>query len=300
MILFRVVVLALVSGGLASCGPKLKDMPVANFATYQVEPKTEVANATIKGTYTEGGGILLKASRGTYVAAADGKVGFKRDRLTGSVPLTPGVHSLSLGYWIGDHDGFVPARLDAKPGASYVIMEEDGEFTLNFTDGKISNFLSIVEEKTGEVVVPKTPDLAGDATQTYAEPAGTDTATMRGSVEKGAFVLDAAYVVAIDGFYVPVKRGTFFTTGDPYYETPRRLSPGRHALAIYVTSEDTFGIYPIMFDVTPGAVYVVRFEIGLKRNGDKKWKTFTIWIEDEKTGSIAWPKSDFPMKKQLY
>lgn len=295
----RMFILALVSVGIVSCGPKLKDMQVANFTTYQVEKKGDAPNAAIKGTYTKGGGILLKASRGTYVAAIDGKVGFEKDRRTGSIPLTAGVHSLSLGYWIGAHKGFVPARLDAKPGASYVIMEEDGEL-LALVEEQRPNFLYIVEEKTGEVVFPKTPDLAAAATRIYSEPSGTDTATVRGSLDKSLFVLNAAQVIAVDGLYVPVKRGTFFTAGDPYYETPRRLSPGRHALAIYVTSEGTFGIYPIMFDVTPGASYVVRFEIGLKRNGDKKWKTFTVWIEDEKTGSIAWPKSDFPMKKQPY
>lgn len=299
MILFRVVVLALVSAGLASCGPKLKDMPVANFATYQVEPKTEVANATIKGTYTEGGGILLKASRGTYVAMIDGRIGVENST-SGSIELAPGVHSLSLGYWIGGHGGFVPARLDAKPGASYLIVEEDGDFPLNLIEYPQPNYLSVVDEKTGEVVIPKKPDAARVATEFYSEPSDANAATIRGTVDRGFLAIHAVHVLAIDGTYLPLNRGDFATRSEPFYENPRRISPGRHALAIYVTSENTFGIYPIMFDVEPRASYVVHFEIGLKRSSEKKWQTFTIWIENERTGAIAWPKSDFPIAKFVF
>lgn len=298
MTFFRIVFFSLIAATLSACGPKLNELPATNFAPYVVDARTVGDTATIKGTYTPNTGVLGIGSEGAYVAAIDGKVAFHRTKRSDPLTLAPGPHALALSYWQGTLEGFAPAYFDAKPGASYVIKFESGDYL--FFKERRSYSLYVVEEKSGEVVVPKTPDHFQDATERYVEPVGTELASIRGTSDESLLNVDAAFVLAIDNRYVALRPETALTSALPDYSGTFKLTPGLHAIFIGAQLGTGSGIFPVLLDAKPGASYVARYESGLKRHGASKWQTFTVWLEEEKTGAIVVPKTDLAVTKLAF
>ncbi len=295
MTFIRILALSLVAMALTGCA-KLENLQPANFSAYTVDASTLSNPAFIKGTYTEEKGGLLSGTlvRETFVLGLDGHTGFLAKHLNTSMPLSPGLHSLTIAYWIGEKRGSVPVRLDAKPGASYVIKEEDGEKTIKTVlSGFTPNYLYIADEKTGEIVTPKMADLLSAVPDRYQPPADAAVPIRGTAVRPDILDVDAVYVRAVDGRFVREQKSDALGGDDYYdYEAQVMLTPGLHALSIGLGAGPFPGLYPILFEAKPGAAYVVKFERGLKRNGTNKWFVYTVWIEDEKTGAVVMPKVD--------
>ncbi|HUD52863.1 hypothetical protein [Parvibaculum sp.] len=298
MLAIRLFLFSLAATALAACGPKLKDLPEASFAPVYAPADKTAATATIRGAYREKEGLVNDSISGAYVAMVDGERP-SRNHATDPVPLTPGPHSLTMRYW-AVRDSFhlaVPFRLDAKPGASYVVRLEEGNLNVeNYLGVDPTYYLYIVDETTDEIVSPKMPHLPQRATEFYVEPAAPDIATIRGTIEHG---LDAysAYVLAIDGRYIHTEPDSIFFDDGRNYEGAVALTPGRHALAIGIRNSNLYNALPVLIDIEPGASYVLRFEHGVKKSGEDKWQTFTVWLENEKTAAIVVPKTDMPIMR---
>lgn len=296
----RLLILLLIGGAVAACAPStpVSELPHANVQHYKPEPTADAAHATIKGTYKEGS-FFGRPTRATYVAAVDGKIDMTLGAET-PVLLAPGPHALVIGYWIDHTQMPVTVRLEAKPGANYVVLQEDGALNLGelITKKSVSSYLYIVDEDTGEIVVPRTSDRADRATSYYAEPTGPNTASIRGTRTNLQTRMAAAYVASIDGVYVPTAPKAVFVEAQPNFEAAYRLEPGIRAIGIGLQVHNAYAAYPILLDVTEGASYVVRFEYGSKRIGAEKWESFTLWIEDLTNGAIIWPKTDVPIWRQ--
>lgn len=184
--------------------------------------------------------------------------------------------------------------LDAKPGASYVVKRsEDKEWLDGLRYDRIRTWLYIEEEKTGEIVVPKIPDVLQSIKGRYQPPSGPDLGTMRGTVnEYGVSV----YPIAVDGQIVKEDREQDLLVTARWEPTkPVALSPGLRAIAIYARGGVTSGRYlPILLDVKPNASYVAKVDYRVKKSGTTPIYTFTIWIEDGATGEIVMPRTDLP------
>lgn len=195
----------------------------------------------------------------------------------------------------GSRHRSIAVRLDAEAGKKYLIVERDGENTGSFLAPRWPNWLSIVEEPSGKIVVPPIPDLQIDATNYFEEPVGPDVATVRGTRETALLDIYSAYVLTIDGVYVKPA-----SDGAPRYDATYRITPGLHAIGVGFADGLTVGAFPFLVDVRPSTHYVLRLEHGLKRIKDKRWETATLWIEDETTGEIIAPKVDLPLIKLIF
>lgn len=298
MLAIRLFLFSLAATALAACGPKLKDLPETSFAPVYAPADKTAATATIRGAYREKEGLIKDSVSGAYVAMIDGERP-SRNYATDPIQIAPGPHSLTARYFRPESLYFpIPFRLDAKPGASYVVRLEEGELTVeNYLGKGPVHHLYIVEETTGEIVSPKMPHLAEKAEEFYAPPSAPDVATIHGTVTSNGLDRSAAYVLAIDGRYAPVKPSIIFAGSGRDYNATYAVTPGLHALAIGIESGWGFDTYPIMLDAQPGASYVLRFEMGFKKNGEDKWIIFTVWVEDEKSHQVIWPKTDLPAKR---
>ncbi|HEY0526733.1 MAG TPA: hypothetical protein VGD08_25300 [Stellaceae bacterium] len=105
----------------ALIGCETNAVPISYYNVPQETP--DAPNAKIGGTKTF---VLLGPDTRTYAGAIDGKV-IRREREADydqSVPISPGVHALSIDYRDGSWHASVPIRLDARPGATYVVKAE--------------------------------------------------------------------------------------------------------------------------------------------------------------------------------
>lgn len=290
-------ILACAVAALAGCVKPASELPAANVQTYDVEQARSADHATIKGTYREGT-FFGKSTLATFVAAIDGKLEVASGYTT-PIPLEPGPHSLVVGYWLGATRRPVPVRLDAEPGRNYLVLQEKGEFDFNLLRGSsYPSYVYIVDEGSGEIVTPRMVDEAEYSNEYYIEPSGPDTAVIRGTLERKGFNEPfSAYVLTIDGKYAPMTPQTALTRRLTKYEAAVRLEPGLRAIGIGLRASSQFAVYPVLLDVEPGAAFVLRYEHGLKRINNDKWTAITVWIEDEKTGAIVWPKTDVPITR---
>ncbi|MDP1627507.1 hypothetical protein [Parvibaculum sp.] len=282
--------------GLAACAPNLESLPTASLKLYKPDMSDPAAAATIRGTFEESTGLLGTPARATGVFAIDGNTAFETRELAAPLPLTPGLHSLTIGYLTGGIGDAVPVKLVAEPGARYVVKRERGT---DMMDGlrydRIRTYVYIEDEKTGEIVVPKTPDVLRSIEGRYAPPTGPDLATMRGTGDDGLLDSFYALLIAVDGEIVRAKKEATLMTVESYEPaTPIALTPGLHALAIAVRGGTGTSYLPILFDAKPNVSYVIKYERGLKRHGSVRIFTATVWIENESDGSIALPKTDIP------
>lgn len=288
------IIAAIALAGLAGCVKPASDYPAASLQTYDTKSVSGENLATVKGTFSEGS-FFGKSTLATFVASIDGKLEVESGYTT-PVPLEPGPHALVIGYWQGSTRMPVPVRLEAEPGKSYLVLQEKGPYDFNLLRGSsFPNYVYIVDESTGVPVTPKMVDDAKYASEYYIEPSGTDTATIRGTVERKGFNEPyAAYVLATDGKYAPMTDETTFINRLPIYDAAVRLEPGVRAIGIGLRASLQFAAYAVLLDVQPKDAYVLRQEHGMKRIGDSKWTAITVWIENEKTGEIVWPKTDLP------
>lgn len=286
--------------GLAGCVKPASHYPSANLQTYDVKSVSGENLATVKGTYREGS-FFGKATLATFIASIDGKLEVESGYTT-PVPIEPGPHALVIGYWHGSTRMPVPVRLDAEPGKSYLILQEEGQYDFNLLRGSsYPSYVYIVDEATGQPVTPKMVDDAKYASEYYTEPSGADTASIRGAVERRGFNEPyGAYVLAIDGKYAPMTAETAFVKRSPIYNASVRLEPGLRAIGIGLRASMEFAVYSVLLDVQPNDAYVLRYEHGMKRIGDSKWTAITVWIENEKTGDIVWPKTDLPITRMPF
>ncbi|WP_293328270.1 hypothetical protein [Parvibaculum sp.] len=280
----------------AACGPKLEELSPANLNVYPVKQVAAKEHATIQGSFEDTSVLIWKSSRATYVGAIDGQI--ETSAVDASIPIAPGPHAVLIGYWVGAKQIPVPVRLDAEAGKKYIVVEEDGPTTMdNLLDSQKANYLSIVDQATGEAVVPKISDMQSEASSYYVEPTEDDSATIRGSKKTNVDVY-RAYVVTVDGKYVKPLPGSFMSAPHPDYEAALRLAPGLHAIGVgFGVNMNQSGAFAYLLDVKPSAHYVVRFDHGVQRIGDQKWWTYTLWLEDEKTGAVVIPKTDLPLQK---
>jgi hypothetical protein len=297
-----VLFLSMLAAVLSACVKPASEYPEAALQIYepQSQADTKVASedrATIRGIF-RAGTLLGTPDLKTYVAAIDGKLDLTFET-TAPIAIEPGPHALVIGYWRGSTQSPVAVRLEALPGKNYLVMQEDGELSLDLLRGPSrTNYLYIVDEATGETVVPKTPNQAEVAKEHYIEPTGAGTATIRGTVERRGFNEPySAYVASVDGKYAPMVPETALSKPQTKYDGAVRLQPGKRAIGIGLQASSGRAVYAVLLDAKEGASYVLRQEFGLKRIENGKWQSFTVWIEEEKSGEIIWPKSDVPMSR---
>jgi len=292
MNIFRPVILMAFALALVACAPRLETLQTAEFQPYEPDLSEVAEPATIRGSYEESTGMLGRPSRAVGVFALDGKTAFKQGFET-PIPLTPGKHSLTIGYLNGPYGDTIPIMLDAKPGATYVVKRAEDR---NWADGlkydRIRTWLYVVDEKTGEIVVPKVPDVLQSIEGRYQPPSGPDVGTIRGTVnEYGVSV----YPIAIDGQIVKEDRERDLMVTARWEPTkPVALAPGVRAVAIHAKGGVSSRYLPILLDVKPNASYLVKVDYRLKKSGTTRVFTFTIWIEDGATGEIVLPHTDLP------
>jgi hypothetical protein len=289
---FLPALLGLLALSLAACAPKLEELEAATFQSYRPDLSDVSEPATIRGSYEEITGMLGTSSRAVGIFALDGKTALKGGYET-PIYLAPGVHSLTIGYTNGIYGDTIPVMLDAKPGARYVVKRsEDKEWLDGLRYDRIRTWLYIEEEKTGEIVVPKIPDILQSIEGRYQPPSGPNVGTIRGTVnEHGVSV----YPIAVDGQIVKEDREQDLLLAARWEPTKSvALAPGLRALAIYARSGVTGRYLPILLDVKPNASYVAKVDYRLKKSGATRIFTFTIWIEDGATGEIIMPRTDLP------
>lgn len=289
--------LPLFATALVSCSTK--NLPPATFAAYDACQNVAANSATITGTHTDETADQPEST--AYVATIDGKIVIARASLISCFPLASGPHSLVVSFWTGNHGADLPVRLDAKPGASYIIRAERGELkSTNLWDTPRAHYVSIQDQKTGEIALRKTAAEPANNPERYQGPSTASAATIHGTTTLDLLDRYGAYPAAVDGLRISeIPMGPLLPT-KPDYEGTIKLAPGLHALAIGLVNIQPSGLYPVMLDAKPGASYVIRFEHGIKRSGDSRWYIFTVWIEDEKSGAIILPKSDLPIGKLLF
>jgi hypothetical protein len=296
MNIFRPAVLMAFALALVACAPRLETLPPAAFKPYEPDLSDTSTLATIRGSFEESTGPLGRDSRSVGVFAIDGKVAFKERGFETPIPLTAGKHSLTIGYLNGPYGDTIPIMLDARPGADYVVKRAEDK---NWLDGlkydRIRTWLYVVDEKTGEVVIPKIPDILQTIEGRYTPPAGADAATMRGTKTGNMFDGLSVFLIAVDGQIVGEKsKQTMWSVAHWDPATPVRLAPGLRALAIATRGGMGNRYMPLLLDVKPGASYVAKVDHGLKRFGTTRIFVYTVWIEDGTTGEIVVPKADIP------
>ncbi len=290
--LLRLAALALLAAT-AGCAPKLESLPVAEFQPYKPDLTGVAEPATLRGSYSQKPGLVGSATYAVGVFAINGKVAFEDEKLDAPIELKPGPQSLTIGYLVGRRGDSVPVMLDAKPGGRYVIKRAEDT---NWSDGlkydRIRTWLYIEDERTGEIVVPKTPDLIQSIEGRYRPPAGADAAAIRGTVHESGL---SVYPIAVDGQIVPEDRAGGMWVSSRWEPTKSvALAPGMRAIAILARTGLDDRYLPVLLDAKPGAAYIVKFDFALKRSGNLRINTHTIWIEDAATGEIVVPKSDLP------
>ncbi|MBX3446595.1 MAG: hypothetical protein KF765_07560 [Parvibaculaceae bacterium] len=290
---FLSFVLAALALSLAACAPKLETLPPADFQPYKPDLTGVTEPATIRGSYSQKPGLVGSATYAVGVFAINGKVAFEDEKFDVPIELKPGPQSLTIGYIVGRRGDSIPVMLDAKPGGRYVIKRaEDTNWADGLNYNRIRTWLYIEDERTGEIVVPKTPDLIMSIEGRYRPPSSADVATIRGTVHESGL---SVYPIAVDGQIVPEdrERGVWVA---PLWEPTKSvaLTPGMRAIAILARTGLYEGYLPVLLDAKPGAAYVVKFDFALKRFGGVRIHTHTIWIKDAATGEIVVPKSDLP------
>lgn len=293
---FLSFVLAALALSLAACAPKLETLPVANFQAYKPDLTGVTEPATIRGSYEQEAGFLGTINHAVGVFALNGKVLFEDERFDAPIQLVPGKQSLTIGYITGGFGDTIPVMLDAKPGGRYVIKRSQDT---NWADGlrydRIRTWLYIEDERTGEIVVPKTPDVIRSIEGRYQPPHGANMATIRGTVTDSAIENDAAFPVSVDGQIVREgKEANILLAArwDPV--KPVAIEPGVRAIAILMRAGPVYRYLPILLDAQPNVSYIVKYEMALKRVGGTRIFTYTIWVEDMATGEIIVPKADLP------
>ncbi|MFN4355970.1 hypothetical protein [Parvibaculum sp.] len=292
MKLLRLAAIALVAGT-AACAPKLETLPVADFQAYKPDLTGVAEPATLRGSYSQKPGLVGSATYAVGVFAINGKVAFEDEKFDAPIELKPGPQSLTIGYLVGRRGDSIPVMLNAKPGGRYVIKRaEDTNWADGLNYNRIRTWLYIEDERTGEIVVPNTPDIIMSIEGRYQPPSGADVATIRGTVHESGL---SVYPIAVDGQIVPEdrQRGVWVA---PRWEPTKSvaLAPGIRAIAILARTGLYEGYLPVLLDAKPGVSYTVKFDFALKRSGGVRVHTHTIWIEDAATGEIVVPKSDLP------
>ncbi|MDO8287799.1 MAG: hypothetical protein Q7T44_01130 [Parvibaculum sp.] len=218
------------------------------------------------------------------------------DPARNSVRITPGTHSILVGYKSLNRyvDGVAAVVLDAKPGITYVVMGQDRykPDLLNPMD-ITHNYLYIVEERTSKVVTDEVTDVPRRNTNTYSEPSGTGLATIRGNTINGSDIKNC-YPMAIDGKYTKWLSGTL--ADRPDYQRDFKVTPGRHALGIGIAYGLNTTAGENVFDFQPNTTYQIGCETSKKRYDSDSVNVFTVWIENAATKEIVLPKSDLPFR----
>lgn len=300
MIRIRHLLIAVGIGGLAACGSGQVRAP-AQFTFHDVAASDSETVATIVGIPYET--KLSGPSRGTRISAIDGNWFFKESEIDSGIPLVPGPHSVVISFVATTENFPVHFRIEAKPGATYVAKWETRK--RNFFDLQLPDLVYIEDTRTGEIVTEKTAVTMNHTPNRYQPPSasGDAVATMRGTETREFLDFKAAGLQSVNGQRVhEEKRAEGAAKTVLNYTKSIAIAPGLQALGIgFLTGGHTDWIHPIMLDVQPGARYVVRFEHGIKQGADRKWQTFTIWIEDEAdNNAIVIPKTDIPILKMFY
>ncbi|MDX5364822.1 MAG: hypothetical protein LPK88_00215 [Alphaproteobacteria bacterium] len=292
MKLLRLAAIALTLS-LAACAPKLETLPVADFHAYKPDLAGVEEPATLRGSYGEKFAPLGSAEYAVGVFAINGKVAFKDARFDVPIELTPGKQSLTIGYMIRGYGDAIPVMLDAKPGGRYVIRRAtDANWSDVIKYDRIRTWLYIEDERTGEVVVPKIPDIIQTIEDRYQPPSGPQLATISGTRQDGGL---AAFPIAVDGKIVPEDRKGGIWLSSRWEPTkPVAIPPGTNAIAVLARHGVEERHFPVLLEAKPGASYIVKFEHGQKRTGTTRIYVHTIWVEDATTGEIVVPKADLP------
>jgi hypothetical protein len=313
------VVLALSALSLTGCVDP-KSLPAADFKVQEAPAPVAVASgqvASIKGTLIQSSGLLFKTYESTYLVAIDGKLGGAGNQdVRTPIPISVGPHSIVIGYTYPQARGRVPLRLDAQPGASYVIKDEVAKPTWNSYGRGGGRALYIEDEKTGALVGEKLSEIIEDNTGSYYEPADSDAARFVCGSEDPFFTGYSVCVEAVDGRFVRVEvphhdLSVTLPAGqhqnslaqnkaisNPPAPPSVKVSPGLHAFAVGIRTGfmPAIGYLPFMFDAKPNATYIFRFESGTKRdNSDHIYQTLTLWMEDAATHQAVMPKAEFPL-----
>lgn len=282
---------------LAACvdTSKLSQASVQNYTPAPAGPQT----ATIRGSGDTSGGFW-KATLASYLISVDGKAVTGGGGLLDPVPVTPGIHSLLVGYryFGGTKSGRVPLMLDARPGASYVVKFEDRGMPNFLTDNAdvTNKYLYLDDEKTGAVVTDKVTDTVRRNINLYTEPVGEHLSTLQGAKFEELLGTNYCSVMTIDGKYMPSAPGTPLLTVDhPDYDRAFKITPGRHAIAAGIQFGNIAGAYPFMFDVQPGRSYKIGCKIETRTSGSGNLPVVSFWLEDTVTHAFVMPPTDLPI-----
>lgn len=259
--------------------------------------KTNVADApTIKSIFTPSTGFLGSPATVTFLVAIDGQY-FDGGRRSDPHPVPAGPHVISIGYATRGRSSQVAVLVDFKPGASYVIRQDNSGLTLNsINNAGPDDILWVEDEKTGLAITPKQSTTIYDNPDRYVPPSDA-TSTISGS--RGGQFLDhfVSFIQMVDGKIVNGDGAASILEGEhgrPDYAVP--VAAGRHAMAIRIDYNLTYGVFPLYFDVKPSTSYVVKFEGPLSKIiGNRQTYVISFWIEEMGSGALALPKVDMPI-----
>lgn len=281
---FRISVLLIAAALIAGCAQGETRRPAHDAAPLSGD------RASITGTERKPG--LFTTPRETFVSAVDGTIVPEDETVT---ILRPGSHSIVAGFLFVDRYQAIPFRLEAEAGKRYVVTWDE-------RDDPRSDLFYIADLETGQAVTGKSPGLYKNNPERFREPAASAPhATMRGSTTSGFLERDFAHLASVNGLYVQERSGTLF--GPNYdYGAAIRLEPGMHALGIGYQVTDNYNnwILPIMFEAEAGRSYVIKFDRTTRELSGKRWRTFSIWIEDEKSGAIVAAPIDIPFQRIVF
>lgn len=287
MQIFRVLVLVIAGALIAGCA--VESQGAARLAMHNASPVPPDA-ATISGMKKKSG--FLGTPRETFITAVDGALVPEDDA---PVFLAPGIHSLVVASLVLDRYEAVPFRIEALAGARYVIRWDEGREPR-------WDHIYIEDMDSGQPVSNKVPVVRKNHTERHQQPpSSTSHATMRGSTTAGFLERDFVHLASVNGVFVQETSNTLF--GPTYdYTAPVLIEPGLQALGIGYQVTDNYNnwVHPILLEVKPGASYVVKFEHTTRQLADSRWRSFTLWIEDERSGETVMSPVDIPLQRLLF
>ncbi|MDO8289711.1 MAG: hypothetical protein Q7T44_10880 [Parvibaculum sp.] len=257
----------------------LLTLSVAFASPAAADPST----ATVRGDLER----ISLGNVGTYIYGIDGRMIHPSPPMyENPIELTPGAHSLLIGFNASKY-ALLPARIDAKAGASYVArFEQTGQ-----TRDELVSTVWIEDAASGEIVVPKRqiwPDAKPAIT--YVPPASGATATIQGKATTDR--MGASFARAVDGLPTSIA--------DVTRAVPLALAAGPRALLISFASDRIIANLPVMLDVKAGDRYVIGYEIDDSRFSSQAAPIFKFWVENATTNKRVVPETKVPVRVLKY
>tara|TARA_R110000868_G_scaffold244926_2_gene501399 strand:- start:6835 stop:7842 length:1008 start_codon:yes stop_codon:yes gene_type:complete len=259
------------------------------------EPTPAPGTASIRGDIVEG---FLGTTNRSRIVSVDGNLVTGAIMPCQPVPLTPGLHSLVVAY----EQTNLPVLIDAKPDNAYAVKWTGDDprmvYVENTATQEIFNNISTDADK---LIAPYSEPMSEIASSATISPVQNMEDGLLGDFPIGLF-----YVSGVDGHFVEGYKP--FSADREKVMVPRRLTPGPHALMIsfsYGFSNPVGGgsglIWldtPIVFTAEPAKHYLLKYTKFQSAGGPYSY-AYRFWIEEEGTGTMAYPEKLYSMNLSL-